>query len=189
MDKINKAVFLDRDGTINVDKDYLYKIEDFEFLPGVVESLRSLQDAGFKLIIITNQSGIARGYYTEADYQKLNDWMLQTLESSGVHIDAVYYCPHHPNAAVARYRVNCSCRKPKLGMFEQAVSDFSLDLEKCYSIGDKIRDCEICRSTPCRGFLIASNEKPEIIEAVKSGEYRNVSYADSLEAAVNRILA
>ena len=180
-----KAVFLDRDGTINVEKDYLYHIEDFEFFPGVINALRLLQDAGYLLIIITNQSGIARGYYNEKDFETLNKWMLGELESRGVHIDAVYYCPHHPEAKLEKYRIDCGCRKPKLGMYEKAVKEFDLDLRNCFAIGDKIRDCAICESTDCCGFLITGNEKQEVIERVKAGKVHNVSYAtDLLEAAI-----
>lgn len=185
---MNKVVFLDRDGTINVEKDYLYKIEDFEFLPGVIEALRDLQSAGYKLVVITNQSGIARGYYTEEDFQKLNTWMLNELKDHGVEIAAVYYCPHHPEAKIEKYREECSCRKPRLGMYEQAIKDFDIALEKSYAIGDKIRDCCICETTPCHGFLIAENENREIIDAVKAGEYRNVMYAFDLLDAAGRIV-
>lgn len=185
---MNKAVFLDRDGTINVEKDYLYKIEDFEFLPGVIEALRVLQSAGYKLVVITNQSGIARGYYTEGDFQKLNTWMLNELKDCGVEIAAVYYCPHHPEAKIEKYREECSCRKPRLGMYEQAIKDFDIALEESYAIGDKIRDCCICATTKCHGFLIAENENREIIDAVKAGEYRNVRYADDLKDAARRIV-
>lgn len=185
---MNKAIFLDRDGTINVEKDYLYKIEDFEFIDGVVDALRLLQDAGYLLIIITNQSGIARGYYTEEDYYTLNSWMIDTLQEQGITISAVYFCPHHPTAAVEKYRIDCDCRKPKLGLYEQAVKDFNLDIGNCFAIGDKIRDCAICNSTPCHGYLIANNEKPEVIEAVKRGEYKNVSYASDLKGAAEKII-
>lgn len=183
-----KAIFLDRDGTLNIEKDYLYKIEDFEFLPGVISALRLLQEAGYLLIIITNQSGIAKGYYTEESYQKLNKWMLSALQEQGIKVDGVYYCPHHPEAKIEKYRVDCSCRKPKLGMYEQAVRDYDIDLSISYAIGDKIRDCAICKESSCKGYLIASNEKPETIEAVKNGEYERVRYAADLYEAVNDIL-
>ena len=183
----NKAVFLDRDGTINVEKNYLYRIEDFEFLPGTIEALKILQDAGYLLIIITNQSGIARGYYTEDDFHILNDWMLDTLKKQGISIAKVYYCPHHPEGIIGKYRVNCNCRKPKLGMFMTAKEDFDLDFNECFAIGDKIRDCSICESTGCCGFLIGENEEPEIIDKAKSGKMSNICYASDLSGAVKRI--
>lgn len=184
----NKAVFLDRDGTINADKGYLYKIEDFAFLPGVPEALSMLQRAGYLLIVLSNQSGIARGYYTEQDYQKLNAWMLTELKRKGIRIAGSYYCPHHPQAAVERYRKVCNCRKPETGMFEAAVRDHDLDLTACYAIGDRLRDCAICTAGGCRGFLIGGSEKPEVIEKVKRGAVENVAYADDLYACACRIV-
>lgn len=181
---MNKAIFLDRDGTLNVEKNYLYRIEDFEWLPGAIEALRLLQDAGYLLIIVTNQSGIGRGYYTEEDYLKLEKWMARTLEEQGVNLSAVYHCPHLPDAQVKEYRKDCACRKPKLGMFQQAIADFDVDVDSSFAIGDKIRDCAICATTGCKGFLVAENERPEIIRQVKDGEYRGVRYAkDLLESA------
>ncbi len=176
----NKAVFLDRDGTINTEKDYLYLKEDFEFLPGAIEGLNILQAAGYLLIVITNQSGIARGYYTEKDFQKLNKWMLEKLHKEGIMISKVYYCPHLPSAKIGRYRCICNCRKPKLGMYEKAVRDFNLDVNKCITIGDKIRDCSICLSSKCKGFLVENNEKKRILSAVISGAYENIKYEKSL---------
>lgn len=185
---MNKAIFLDRDGTINVEKNYLYKIEDFEFLPGVIEALNKLQDAGFLLIIITNQSGIGRGYYTENDFKKLNDWMVLTLKERGVTINAVYFCPHLPDAKILKYRTDCECRKPKLGMYLKAINDFDIDLSLSYAIGDKIRDCAICATTECHGFLINKTEDNHIVRQVKNGMFRNVQYAESLHDCLKEII-
>lgn len=183
---MNKAIFLDRDGTINVEKDYLYRVEDFEFLPGVIEALQLLQSAGFLLIMITNQSGIARGFYNEEDFQILCQWMTNVLDKKSIKIQRIYYCPHHPEAAVPEYRMDCSCRKPGLGLFHQAINDFDLDLKSCYAIGDKIRDVAIC-SEGAKGFLIGNNEKPETIEKVLHEEIRNVRYAVNLFAAAKKL--
>ena len=136
---MNKAVFLDRDGTINVDKNYLYKVEDFEFLPDVIESLKKFQDLGYLLIIITNQSGIARNYYTKDDFLKLNKWLINYLNNYSIHISNIYYCPHGPDSI-------CECRKPKLGLFEQAAKDFDIDLDSSIAIGDKERDAVFAKS-------------------------------------------
>lgn len=184
----NKAVFLDRDGTINVEKHYLHKIEDFEFLPGAIEALKMLQNAGFLLIIITNQSGIGRGYYQEKDFVALNDWMLNYLEENGVHISKVYFCPHHPNAKLDKYRAVCNCRKPATGLFEQAINEFSIDISKSWAIGDKLRDCAICGATACKGVLIENNETEEVLRSVKNGEMKDIFYAVSLKDAAQRIL-
>lgn len=184
---MNKAVFLDRDGTINVEKNYLYKIEDFEFLPGVIDGLRLLQEKGFLLIIITNQSGIARGYYSVEDYQKLNSWMLETLKEQGITISDVYYCPHLPRAVLHEFKKECNCRKPKLGLFNKAVLDHNIDISCSYSIGDKLRDLSICNIYGCSGFLIGKNESESIIEAVKSDQIKNISYENSLLSCALKI--
>lgn len=176
----NKAIFLDRDGTINIEKDYLYKIDDFEFIPGVIEGLKMLQDAGYLLIVITNQSGIGRGYYTADDYKRLEKWMYDELHKHGINISSSYYCPHHPEAVVEQYRINCDCRKPKLGMYEQAIQDFDLNISECVAIGDKIRDCHICETTDCKGFLIGHNEKASVINLIRQGNIRNIKYAEDL---------
>ena len=182
-----KAVFLDRDGTINIEKHYLYKIEEFEFVTGVLEGLKLLQQMGYSLVIVTNQSGIGRGYYSEDDFLKLNNWMLLSLEESGIHVEKVYYCPHLPDAKIEEYRVECNCRKPALGMYEEAIREFDIDLSQSFAVGDKLRDCSICESTACRGFLIGSNEKEEIIQQVKQKQIERVEYAADLYECAVRI--
>lgn len=185
---MNKAVFLDRDGTLNVDRQYLYRKEDFVFLPGVLDGLRMLQAAGFQLIIITNQSGIARGYYKLKDFQTLNKWMLQELENEGITITDTYFCPHHPEAAVRKYRKDCNCRKPKTGLFEKAAVEHQIDWAMSYSIGDKLRDCAICCSTDCKGFLLGHNEDEETIKQVQSGHFPHISYCETFMDCVSQIL-
>lgn len=168
---MNKAVFLDRDGTINVEKNYLYKIDDFEFLPRALDGMKMLCDAGYILIIITNQSGIARGYYTERDYKKLTDYMIQECAEHGVKLTDVLYCPHLRGAAVPKYDCECDCRKPATGLFKQAVEKYDINLSESYAIGDKMRDLTICNDTGCRGYLIGGandTESSENIETVGS---------------------
>ena len=116
----NKAVFLDRDGTINVDKNYVYKISDFEFIDGAIEGLKKLQDLGYLLIVISNQSGIGRGYYNKNEADILFRYMKDELEKNGVYLSEMYYCPH--------YNETCNCRKPELGLFYQAQNEFNIDL-------------------------------------------------------------
>ncbi|WP_051216905.1 D-glycero-alpha-D-manno-heptose-1,7-bisphosphate 7-phosphatase [Butyrivibrio fibrisolvens] len=147
----NKAVFLDRDGTINIDKDYLFRKEDFEYLDGAVEGLRILQEAGYLLIIVTNQSGIARGFYSEEEYKQLEQWMIEDLKAKGVSIAKCYYCPHHPQASVQEYRVNCKCRKPELGLFEEAIRELNVDVVNSFAIGDRLRDLAICNKICASG--------------------------------------
>lgn len=156
---MKKAVFLDRDGTINIDRNYVYRKEDFLFLPGALEGMRKLQKLGYLLIIITNQSGIARGFYTEDAYKKIETWMLEQLAENGIQIADVYYCPHLPEAAVKKYRVVCKCRKPEIGMFEQAVGEHDIDLSRSIAVGDKMRDLEICKNGRTKGFLLYADQE------------------------------
>jgi len=134
---MNKALFLDRDGVINKEKDYLYKIEDFEFIDGVFKTCRYFQNKGYLIIIITNQAGIARGKYTEKDYQVLTNWMLKEFGKEGIKISKVYHCPHHPD-----FTGECECRKPKPGMILKAQKEFNIDLENSILVGDKNSDIE-----------------------------------------------
>lgn len=156
---MNKAAFLDRDGTINIDKDYLYRTDDFEYLPGAVEGLRKLQEKGFYLIVVTNQSGIARGYYSEDDYLALDRWMKDDLASKGVLITASYYCPHLPDAPVSAYSKECECRKPKSGLYYRAAKDWDIDIDSSIAVGDRIRDLSICEKTGCKGVLISDKDQ------------------------------
>mgnify|MGYP003302768614 CR=1 FL=1 len=144
----NKAIFLDRDGTINIDKDYVYKISDFEFIDGAIEGLKKLQELGYLLIVISNQSGIGRGYYNKEQADILFNYMKNELNKNGVHISEMYYCPH--------YNEDCECRKPKLGLFYQAQREFNIDFSKSYAIGDKLRDIAISEVEHVKGILLDS---------------------------------
>ena len=155
---MNSAIFLDRDGTINVDKGYLYRIEDFEFLPGAKEALSLLTGAGYRLVIVTNQSGVARGCYGEDDVRTLHDWLRKTLALEKIYVDGIYYCPHHPEAQVKAYRVKCGCRKPGLDLFYRAASELGLDIDRSIAVGDKARDLQICAHSACAGYLLGAGE-------------------------------
>lgn len=141
------AVFLDRDGVINVDKGYVHTIEDFEFFPGAIEGLQKLSSTDYKIIIVTGQSGIGRGYYSMDDFWKLTDYMLSELEKHDVRIDAIYYCPHAPDD-------QCACRKPNTYMIEQAQKKFDIDVTKSYMIGDKTADVKMGEQAGCKTVLI-----------------------------------
>ena len=134
---MQKALFLDRDGVINVEKDYLYKIDDFEFIEGIFDLCKYYQDLGYLIIVVTNQSGIARKYYSEEDFLNLTDWMVEKFRMRDIIISKVYYCPHHPDISGS-----CSCRKPNPGMLLEAKKDFNLDLASSVIVGDKERDIE-----------------------------------------------
>jgi histidinol-phosphate phosphatase family protein len=155
---INKiAVFLDRDGTICKDVHYMSSPDQLELLPGVVEGISLLNSLGLKVIIVTNQSGIARGYFTEEALNEIHQKMLKMLSEGGARIDGIYYCPHHPNEG-------CECRKPKIGLLLKAAQDFKLDLKNCFMIGDKCIDVQAGRNAGCTTILIPSTEtEKEII--------------------------
>ncbi|WP_457749266.1 D-glycero-beta-D-manno-heptose 1,7-bisphosphate 7-phosphatase [Sulfurimonas sp.] len=134
---MKKALFLDRDGVVNVEKEYLYKIEDFEFIDGIFDLCQHYQKLGYLIFIVTNQSGIARKYYTEEDFKLLTEWMIQAFKKKNIKITNVYHCPHHPNIDE-----KCACRKPEPGMILAAKKEFDLDLANSLMIGDKERDID-----------------------------------------------
>lgn len=142
---MEKVIFLDRDGTLNEEVNYLHRKEDLRLLPGVPEALKKLRDAGYKLVVITNQAGVARGYYNEEDVEELHRYMNGLLAEQGGQIDAFFYCPHHPEHGIGRYKKACHCRKPETGMFERAQELFDIDKEASWMIGDKLIDVEAGR--------------------------------------------
>lgn len=140
------ALFIDRDGVVNVEKEYVHRIEDFEFIDGVFDVCREAQRLGYRLIIITNQAGIARGYYQESDYQRLTDWMLEQFSKEGIRIDGTYFCPHHPVHGQGKYRIECECRKPAPGMILRAADEHNLCIGRSVLVGDKSSDIEAGRA-------------------------------------------
>ena len=135
MKEQQKIVFIDRDGVINIEKNYLYKIEDFEFIDGVFESFKYILNHGFKIVIVTNQSGIGRGYYTYEEYQTLTNWIKNQFHNNGIEILGILCCPHSPLE-------KCNCRKPQIGMIEQLSKDINIDFQNSWMIGDKSSDIE-----------------------------------------------
>ncbi len=158
MVSVNKALFLDRDGVINVEKDYLYKIEEFEFIEGIFDLCRYYKQKGHLIVVVTNQSGIARGYYSEDDFSRLSEWMVDEFKEQGIDIAGVYYCPHHPDISGA-----CSCRKPEPGMLLDAAEMLDIDLKGSVMVGDKERDIEAAvRAGVSRCYLYSHvTELPE----------------------------
>lgn len=139
-DKMRKAVFFDRDGTINVDKHYLYQIDDFEFLPEVPRVLGELRKKGYLLILITNQSGIARGYFTVEQMNDLHQYMQCELAKYNAQFDDILFCPHHPQGMIPQYAICCSCRKPGRRLFEEAIKKHDIDSGASIAVGDNDRD-------------------------------------------------
>ncbi len=154
------VVFLDRDGVITIDRGYTYRVEDYALVPGVVDGLRALKKTGFSLVVITNQSGIARGLFSEEAYRAFTEHMVSDLENKGVYLDGVLHCPHHPTEGIGKYRVDCDCRKPKPGMIYAAEQQFGpFDYANAWVIGDKITDIEAGKNAhvSIRGMLISKN--------------------------------
>ncbi|MBV9727177.1 MAG: D-glycero-beta-D-manno-heptose 1,7-bisphosphate 7-phosphatase [Gammaproteobacteria bacterium] len=141
-----KAAFIDRDGVINEERGFVHRIEDFVFIPGALEALKALRAAGYLLVVISNQSGIARGLYSESDYQQLTASMRGLMLAVGLELDGTQYCPHLANAPVERYRRDCDCRKPRPGMILQAARDLNIELSTSILIGDRATDLEAGRS-------------------------------------------
>jgi D-glycero-D-manno-heptose 1,7-bisphosphate phosphatase len=154
-----RAAFLDRDGVINVDTGYVYRWEDFQFIPGAIEGMRRLHQAGYALVVITNQSGIARGYYSEKDFEALSTKMCAYLAEQGCPITAVYHCPHLPSGSVAPYNRECECRKPMPGMIQRACSEWHFMAEESLLIGDKPSDMQAGRAANIgQVFLVHSGQ-------------------------------
>lgn len=146
---MNKAAFFDRDGTINIDKGYVHRIEDFEFIKGMPEFIKKYNDEGYKVIVVTNQAGIARGYYTQKEVDILHNYINEELAQIGAHIDAFYICPHHPD-----FTGDCNCRKPKTGMIEQAIKDFDIDVKQSVLFGDKPWDIKCGEKCGIKSYYI-----------------------------------
>lgn len=139
---MRKAFFLDRDGTINEDTGYVLDVKDVHLLPGAAKAVRKINEAGYLAIVISNQSGVARGYGTMEDVTAVNQRIDELLEEYGAHIDAYYICPHHPEGIVKDYAIDCTCRKPGTALFEQAIKDYDIDVSQSVAAGDRKRDVE-----------------------------------------------
>ena len=150
----HKAVFLDRDGTVNEEVGYVNHVERFTLLPRVGEAIRLLNQNGLKTVVITNQSGVARGYFPESLVPLVHQKMQELLKKDGAHLDGIYYCPHHPDVGAPPYRQKCRCRKPEPGLIEEAVKDLSLDLRSSYMIGDRGVDIEFAHRVGAKGILV-----------------------------------
>jgi len=148
---MNRAIFLDRDGVINKDLGYVHKIEEFIFLPGVFEALRHFQNLGYLLIIVTNQSGIGRGYYTKEQFLSLSEWMVEEFLKEGIKITDIFFCPHRPDEG-------CKCRKPEPGMILEAAKKYNIDLENSWMIGDKRSDIEAGKQAGVKNTLLLKSQ-------------------------------
>ncbi|HEY7547056.1 MAG TPA: HAD family hydrolase [Blastocatellia bacterium] len=157
------AFFLDRDGTINEDTGYISSPDELVIYPWTAEAIRLINESGAKAIVITNQSGIARGFYTEETLAEIHDHLKEELAREGAFIDGIYYCPHHPRVGDKRYRIECECRKPALGLINRAVADHEIDLERSWMIGDKASDIRMAAEAGVRGALVLTGYGTETI--------------------------
>jgi D-glycero-D-manno-heptose 1,7-bisphosphate phosphatase len=156
---LKRGLFLDRDGVINEETGYLNRIADARFVPGIFALCRTAQSLGYRLMVVTNQSGIARGYYSEADFHVLMDWMRGEFEREGVRLDAVYFCPYHPENGVGEYRREHEDRKPGIGMLQRGAREFDLSLPSSVMIGDRCSDVAAANAAGLRqAFLLAGLE-------------------------------
>jgi len=150
----NRVVFLDRDGTINEEVGYVNHIERFFLLPRVGQAIQLLNQYGWKAVVVTNQSGVARGYFPESLIYQVHQKMQELLGNEGAHLDRIYYCPHHPDIGVPPYRQKCRCRKPATGMIEEAMKELTLDLSQSYMVGDRGVDIEFAHQIGAKAILV-----------------------------------
>jgi len=163
---LRPAAFLDRDGTLNLDTGYVYRPQDLVWTRGAKAAVRLLNRAGYYVFVVTNQSGVARGLYTEADVNRLHAFMQEQFAAAGAHIDAFYFCPHHPDGTVKALTIACRCRKPGTGMLEQAAAEWPVDRARSIMIGDQDRDMAAAAAFGIRGvrFDAASSSLAEVVE-------------------------
>jgi D-glycero-D-manno-heptose 1,7-bisphosphate phosphatase len=166
MTNLKPAVFFDRDGVLNIDHGYVYRPADFEWMPGAVDAVKYCNDRGCLVIVITNQSGIARGYYTEQDVRRLHRHMNNELQQFGAHIDDFYYCPHHKEGKIEQYRQACACRKPRPGMILQALAEWPVDQGSSLVIGDKPSDIEAAKAAAIAGFLFPGGNLYDFVQKI-----------------------
>ena len=186
---MKKAVFLDRDGTVNEEVGYLTDLDKLRLIPGASAAIKRLNESGFKVILVTNQSGVARGYFPETHVREAHTRLSEMLGSEGARIDAVYYCPHHPTAGDSHFTVDCDCRKPRTGMIDRAVKDLAVDISHAYMVGDKWSDVEFAQRAGVRAVLVMSGfalDDPgnKRAKTVKDPDY----IASSLAEAVSWII-
>ena len=157
--RMNKAIFLDRDGTLNIDYGYVHEIDNFKFIDGAIDALRELKKMRYMLVLVTNQSGIARGYFSEDQFLQLTEWMDWSLAEQDVDLDGIYYCPHHPEGK-GEYKEDCDCRKPKSGMLLQAIKELKIDPTQSIMVGDKVEDLKAGIGAKVKMNVLVRTGKP-----------------------------
>ncbi|NOY87970.1 MAG: HAD-IIIA family hydrolase [FCB group bacterium] len=186
----HRAVFIDRDGTLIVDKHFLSHPDEIEFIPGTIEALKIVQRLGYKIVVISNQSGVARGFFDINTVEKVNARLVEMLVTHNVYVDAIYYCPHHPEGTVDEYAVECNCRKPSAGMAEDAAYQLGINLQKSFVIGDKVDDINLGKVIGATSIMVKTgygNKQKEEIEALDF--YKEIPIVEDLLDAVNYLKA
>lgn len=181
------GIFLDRDGTINDEVDFLRSPEELHLLDGSAEAIRELNECGWQVFVITNQSGIARGLLSEQQLAEIHTKLVSDLKSHNAHIDAIYYCPHHPDYGEAPYRKNCDCRKPNTGMIKQAAREFHIDTQKSFIVGDRMFDMQAGINSHMQTILVLTGYGKEELALCKQHNVHIDYIADNLAGAVRYI--
>jgi len=177
----NKACFLDRDGVLIEEENYLSSPSDVTIFPKTIQALKILRKNGFKIIVITNQGGVAKGYYKEESILDVHKEIDRQLAKSKLKIDKYYYCPHHPEGTVKKYSITCKCRKPSPGLILDAVKDFDINLSKSFLIGDKISDIEAAHNAGCSAILVETGHGQEHVSKART---KNIAITENILEAV-----
>lgn len=185
---MNRAVFLDRDGTIIEEVGYLNDPGKMQLLPYSCSSIKTLNQNGFYVIVISNQSGVARGYFSEEQVHIINQKLQEKLRQKEAHIDAFYFCPHHPQGSVAKYRMICNCRKPNIGLLKQAAKNLKLNLSQCYFVGDKETDVLTSNNAGCKTVLVLTGYGKTLLESKPDFQEKVDFVAENLTEGVKWIL-
>ena len=188
-EKLRPAVFLDRDGTVNEQMGYINHISRFHLLPDAAVAIKRLNDKGIPVVIVSNQSGLARGYFPPSLLDEVHNKMNSLLAREGAHVDGIYFCPHHPEAKEEKYRMTCDCRKPKTGMLLMAADEMGLDLSKSFLVGDRWSDIRCAEKAGCTSVLVLTGYGRGDYEFVGSSQQIQASHvAENLSNAVDWIL-
>ncbi len=185
----NKIIFLDRDGTINKEDGYITKVGQLELYRGTVPALRMLNEAGYGIVIVSNQAGVAKGLLTESELMKINNALLEMLGSENIMVERLYYCPHHPDAVIPEYKKDCECRKPRTGMVQSAEKALNVSARGAYMIGDKLTDMELAHNFGGKGILLQTGYGKEEARKINSTAHNPVYIAGDILDAVEWLKA
>ena len=190
MSGARRAVFIDRDGTISEEVGYVNHVSRYRVFPFAAEAVRALNAAGWLAILVTNQAGVARGYFKEELIGEVHKVLTDELERGGARLDAIYYCPHHPTVGEPPYRFDCDCRKPRPGLIQRAAADFRLDLARCWMVGDRYGDTELARNAGVRSaFVLTGYGRGELEHQQPAWRHRPDLVAENLLEAVRTIIS